>query len=354
MTGGLETLIGRLAGRVVARAGGHLVVARQRRQLADRARTLVPDAVAARTLAELDGERTAQLAGFVESPNFEELALHVVLASDRLDDEARAVIRAELRQNLRHAVDLDAETLFGITDVLLDALIAACRAATGPPPTASGAVQDPVDIAVRSHVVAAAARNGRLLEALRQTAEIHEVGEVLRAQVRALRAQIRLPHAGLHRAVDWADLYISPVLTLPQITAEAGTAATVEPALLLDPGRRSVVLGAPGAGKSTLAAKLAFDVASGPHQRVPFILVVREVGEELRRGGRTLVDHLASAARSPFGVEFPAGGIEYLLLNGRAVVFVDGLDEIVDSAVRQRLVDLVEGFAELYPLARSW
>ncbi|MFI5898170.1 NACHT domain-containing protein [Actinoplanes sp. NPDC051513] len=333
---GIEPAIGRAAGKALSRAGSHLITAHRRRRLADEARTLVPTAIAAGTLAELSGSQSAQLARFAESPNFEDLALQLVLAGG--DPEALSAIRAELRQSLRHAVDLAPAQMVGVTDVLLDALIASLD-----PPIAAG-VPDRTQVAVRAHVAAAAARNGRLLAGLRETAEIHEAAERLRGQVRALRSQIRLPHTGLNRAVDWASLYVTPVLRARE------SEVAVEPGELLEPGRRSAILGAPGAGKSTLISKLAFDLAGDPQPRVPFILIARDHVEALRQGGKTLVHHLADAARSPFGVELPADGIEYLLLNGRAAVFVDGLDEITDLAVRQRLVELVDGFAELYPL----
>lgn len=48
--------------------------------------------------------------------------------------------------------------------------------------------------------------------------------------------------------------------------------------------------------------------------------------------------------------EPPVSTVEYLLRNGRAVVLLDGVDELVDPDVRQRFARLVESFADLYPL----
>jgi hypothetical protein len=55
-------------------------------------------------------------------------------------------------------------------------------------------------------------------------------------------------------------------------------------------------------------------------------------------------------SRAPYNVKPPKNAVEYLLRNGRAVVVLDGLDEIVQTELRRRVVALVEGFAHLYPM----
>ena len=60
---------------------------------------------------------------------------------------------------------------------------------------------------------------------------------------------------------------------------------------------------------------------------MPFLVVLRELTEELRRPGRTLAELLRLAARDPYHVELSVDEVEYLLCNGRAVVLLDGLDE---------------------------
>jgi hypothetical protein len=45
----------------------------------------------------------------------------------------------------------------------------------------------------------------------------------------------------------------------------------------------------------------------------------------------------------------PENSIEYLLLNGRALVIFDGLDELTDTSLRRDVVQAVEGFAYRYP-----
>ena len=115
-------------------------------------------------------------------------------------------------------------------------------------------------------------------------------------------------------------------------------------------GVRVLVLGDPGAGKSTLAAKFAHDIAVDGAGRVPFLLVLREFATSFDEGGRDLLHYLEKLCQAPYNVKPPRDGVEYLLRTGRAVAILDGLDELVQTELRRRVVSLVEGFAHLYPL----
>src|SRR5262249_49009773 len=48
----------------------------------------------------------------------------------------------------------------------------------------------------------------------------------------------------------------------------------------------------------------------------------------------------------------PRGAVEYLLLAGRACVIFDGLDELLDTSLRRRITQSIEGFAASYPNVR--
>ncbi|HZM83401.1 MAG TPA: NACHT domain-containing protein [Candidatus Limnocylindrales bacterium] len=111
-----------------------------------------------------------------------------------------------------------------------------------------------------------------------------------------------------------------------------------------------MILGDPGAGKSTLAKWLSYRIAADDRPRVPFLVILRDLSEALRAGERTLEEYLPGVARTPYNIPFLPEAVEYLLLNGRAVVLLDGLDELTDLSLRQRVVDLVDGFAALHPL----
>jgi hypothetical protein len=120
------------------------------------------------------------------------------------------------------------------------------------------------------------------------------------------------------------------------------------------PATRTVILGAPGAGKSTFITKLAHDAAAGSidgaKQRVPMLLILRDFVDGFRSGEHTLAGYLRLACRAPYNIDISAEAMDYLLGNGRAVVLLDGLDELVDPELRTRVNRLVEGFVHQHPL----
>ncbi|OON32930.1 hypothetical protein BSA16_03215 [Micromonospora sp. Rc5] len=117
-----------------------------------------------------------------------------------------------------------------------------------------------------------------------------------------------------------------------------------------------MILGDPGAGKSTLTAKLVQDLATdripGLSGQVPILLTVRSHTHSLRTDHHTLLHYLEASCRNPHNLIPPRDGLEYLLLNGRATVIIDGVDELGEASFRMTFTQLVESFARHYPLTR--
>lgn len=332
---GLEAAAGRTAANVVARLAGKVGRARRNRRIRDDSRTAVATQVSDDLLTALNESQIKAMQKYVNSPDFEEIALQLALSQllhDREAEKLQPTLREEIRLGLRHAVGLPSTLLTTGADVLFDALqVAVLEALKGLPP---GNV-DPVVASSVAHLAAAAVSNTRLLERVESLVEFHEFSSQLRSQVARLHAEMRLPHLGASRSVPYEQLYVEP--TVDGI------------ANILQPGNRSVILGDPGAGKSTLAAKLAWEVASTPEGRVPFLMVLRNFASSFRAGGSRLIDYLEVLCGDPYNLTPPEDAVEYLLLNGRAIVLLDGIDELVDAEVRQRFARLVESFAHLYP-----
>ncbi|ATO14813.1 hypothetical protein CO540_14085 [Micromonospora sp. WMMA2032] len=164
-----------------------------------------------------------------------------------------------------------------------------------------------------------------------------------------MHGELQLPHLGNRKTVPYDQLYVDPPLE-PQ---DVGFGQRSLPELLAMT-QRLVVLGNPGAGKSTMATKLAYDVASEKcgfgSELVPFLVLLRNHATGFSSGGRTLIDYLKSSAADPHNIEPPPDAVEYLVTVGRAVVILDGLDELIDADLRRRVVKLVEGFASAYPM----
>jgi hypothetical protein len=202
-------------------------------------------------------------------------------------------------------------------------------------------------------LAAASARNTVLLTGLDKLDKIYRFQQELATQTAALHSSMRLPHAGTSRQVPYEELFVAPDIWLtPGRDGPNSASATL--AEILQLAARVVILGDPGGGKSTQAHKLTYDIASGTipflRDRVPFLVVLRDYAPMVRGEDRqSLAEYIEGLCRSPYHIEPPESAIEYLLLNDRAVVILDGLDELLDTSLRRDVVQAVEGFANRYP-----
>ncbi|MCP4663251.1 MAG: NACHT domain-containing protein, partial [bacterium] len=122
--------------------------------------------------------------------------------------------------------------------------------------------------------------------------------------------------------------------------------------------RLAVVLGAPGSGKSTLMRCLSMalcrpeatvellDPGLAP-ETVPILFELKEFASALLEKPNRQLDRFLMERRRE---ELP--GIEELLSGGRALVLLDGLDEVFDEAHRRWVSDEVWRLATRFPQAR--
>ncbi len=121
---------------------------------------------------------------------------------------------------------------------------------------------------------------------------------------------------------------------------------------------RLAILAAPGGGKSTLLKRLASayadperlaDVADGLPRRpwLPFFLRCRELHGDATR---PILDLLEALGRH-FGDDAPAfrAHLRETLATGRALLLVDGLDEISDDGTRKIFAEHLRSFLRVYP-----
>jgi formylglycine-generating enzyme required for sulfatase activity/energy-coupling factor transporter ATP-binding protein EcfA2 len=136
-----------------------------------------------------------------------------------------------------------------------------------------------------------------------------------------------------------------------------------------------VVLGDPGSGKTTLMRYLALlygrDLAEGTSilkgklildeaGMLPILLQMRQIGAFLKahrpkddgtEGHGLLLDFLLQSLKN-HKLEIPRDFFDDYLENGKAVLLLDGMDEVADPDLRARVARLVEAFTLAYPQCR--
>jgi len=137
---------------------------------------------------------------------------------------------------------------------------------------------------------------------------------------------------------------LRPVLDIVDEALRASPAAA---------GRKLVVLGDPGSGKSSLIRYLALRWAGIAEstvrdtQPIPLVIDLGAYGRWRCDGRKDFVRFLEEA---PGWHEWPRGLLARLLGQpGRAVVLLDGLDEVFDVTIRGEVIDDIQRFSSQFP-----
>ena len=129
--------------------------------------------------------------------------------------------------------------------------------------------------------------------------------------------------------------------------------------------RRTVILGDPGAGKSTLSKYMTLFYAtrnlqnekSEVEKRTPFIIIIRDFARVKRSkaGSFDFVDYLKYTAEKNYNMN----GIDKdffiaMLELGKAIVLFDGLDEVMLKRSQAEIAKEIKKFAFFYPDSPVW
>lgn len=196
----------------------------------------------------------------------------------------------------------------------------------------------------------------RTAEIRRQTPE--SVAEILGFADRYLNmahessTQVMPAHLSDQRGVALESLYVNP-----NLISRNDPKGHVEFSLddFISHIYRHVVLGDPGAGKSTLGQKVIYELtASGERNSyvVPFLVKLRDYQSYKKERRDSIAQYISACMREDYQLNPPAGAIEYLLAAGRALVIFDGLDELLDTYEKRDVRNAIENFSELYALSR--
>ncbi|MER5637848.1 HEAT repeat domain-containing protein [Kitasatospora sp. NPDC002227] len=183
--------------------------------------------------------------------------------------------------------------------------------------------------------------------------------------VRPNPPSVELPRELLRRLADAGEIPAEelPPGIEPEAVAALREAYRQQPAVpvLSVLGRvtdgRTVLLGDPGAGKSTLARYLCLALAAGVSpglealaEHLPLIVELRGYAEASWRE-RTFEDYLAHLY-STEGLGLPPALLKRQLGEERTLVVFDGLDELFDPGLRDKVSLQIAAFAHRYPRTR--
>jgi predicted NACHT family NTPase len=116
-----------------------------------------------------------------------------------------------------------------------------------------------------------------------------------------------------------------------------------------------VLLGAPGSGKTTLLSFFAVMLAQNAPEKLgwdsgidclPILIKIRDFA---RLSDINILDYARQFAEKTMSVKpLPEGFFEYWLADGRAMILLDGLDEVVEESKRYAVVQQIENFLGQY------
>ncbi|MCP4655217.1 MAG: NACHT domain-containing protein [bacterium] len=188
-----------------------------------------------------------------------------------------------------------------------------------------------------------------------------------------LSARYRAAAAAVHgtvRFIGFADHRPRPNVRVPELFVplrlqpheqgakeEAWTTTKLLRCLAADEPARLVVLGDPGSGKTTLcrfaavalAGEADLDGVEFPVELLPLFVPFRDYVRACSQEDRSLVAFLYDQARNQLQVPVPEGFFERALDDGRAVLLLDGLDEVGSAAQREEMRERVQAFCRVHP-----
>jgi len=308
-----------------------------------------------------DDQMMNTLREYLLSPEVESIIRQIYAAclTTSLDSHGNS-IRSEFRISLATHLNQSENKIKHFADNLFDLFLNACQRALEVAVSKDYLSLDEARTTLRFKMLHdelnAIQKNLSLLSSNElDTPAILEFEKIYRNQIANRHKYIVPPHFDSAKKIPLDNLFVPPRFILPfKDNNEENSVFTTDD--YLSSIYRSVILGNPGGGKSTFALKVVYDLASSYKKRLllrrqltPILVILRDYGAEKKAQNYSILQFIESTSNSKYQVLPPKGSFEYLLLNGRAVVIFDGLDELLDTSYRQEVSGDIESFCQLYP-----
>lgn len=166
---------------------------------------------------------------------------------------------------------------------------------------------------------------------------------------------------GASRRIPLEDIYIPLSLVQEKAEEEDDDTPRVNPISILSPGSKTIILGDPGAGKSTLASFLALVGINKELQercgfcedpRLPVVVTLRRYADELKiRRNLSLLEYVCEVVRADFNMpDINLDFFSYYVESGQAIVLFDGLDELPSRDFKSIIRQRIDSFTQNYPI----
>jgi hypothetical protein len=313
-------------------------------------------------IVELGGPaRMEEVCLFLATPEVEAILRQVY--ADRLIEDGGSIdaIRAKFLRSFSTYVDVDERALEDSSNRLFDSLLEACEYTLG----------QAIDRGILSAHEARSESRYRLLrdelDIVRKNTDYlvalkkPDVDAILRFE-QEYRSQVAVRHGFIippsfdaPSKLPINDVYVTPSF-VPVVRRGGEETSPRDYSDFISEIHRVVLLGDPGGGKSTFTEKLCYDLATRHSERLiagreltPILVVLRDYGAEKAAHEYSILDFIERKAASTYQLDSPPpGAFKYLLLNGRAMVIFDGLDELLDTSRRREISGDIESFCNYY------
>lgn len=174
-------------------------------------------------------------------------------------------------------------------------------------------------------------------------AAVRTIGSAMRDRY----AKLVMPHSREDYRVPIEDIYVTRALV-----AQSERRVQLDRVAEADlDDRRFVILGNPGAGKSTFIRHLLYRTGAENDEGVARAPMVVELKDH-PAPGESYLTIIAEQLRVVTQAEIAVTTVRDVLVLGLAVIVFDGLDEIADIEQRRSAVAAIEAFGQQYPLVR--